>query len=42
MGILTFSSDLVRGVHAGLTDQEKRETTHSLGEGGERKIIFSQ
>ena len=34
MGSLTFSSDLVRGVHAGLTDQEKRETTHSLGEGG--------
>ena len=29
------------GVHAGLTDQEKRETyTRSLGEGGERKIIF--
>ena len=22
--------------------QEKRKTTHSLGEGGERKIIFSQ
>ena len=35
-----FSSDLVGGVHAGLIDQEKRETARSLGEGGERKIIF--
>ena len=40
MGSLTFSSDLVRGVYAGLMDQEKRETMHSLGERGERKIIF--
>ena len=40
MSSLTFSSDLVRGVHTGFTDQEKKETTRSLGEGGERKIIF--
>ena len=37
---LSFSSDLVGGVQAGLTDQEKRETMHSLWDGGERKIIF--
>ena len=37
---LSFSSDLMRGVHASLTDQEKRKFTRSLGEGGERKIIF--
>ena len=30
----TFSYDLVRGMHTGLTDQEKRETMRSLGEGG--------
>ena len=42
MSSLTFSSDLVRGVHTGLTDQEKRETTCSLWAGGERKKIFQQ
>ena len=37
---LSFSSDLVGGVQAGLTDQEKKETMRSLWDGGERKIIF--
>ena len=40
VGNLSFSSDLMRGAHASLTDQEKRKTARSLGEGGERKIIF--
>ena len=38
---LSFSSDLVRGVHASLTDQEKRETMHSLGEGGEKNNLLA-
>ena len=37
---LSFSSDLMRGAHASLMDQEKRKFARSLGEGGERKIIF--
>ena len=37
MSSLSSSSDLVGGVQAGLTDQEKRETMHSLWDGGERK-----
>ena len=37
---LSFSSDLVRGVHASLTDQEKRETMRSLGEGGEKNNLL--
>ena len=35
-----FRFNLVGGVQAGLTDQEKKETMRSLWEGGERKIIF--
>ena len=40
MSSLSFSSDLLGVVQAGLTDQEKRETMCSLWDGGERKIIF--
>ena len=35
-----FRFNLVGGVQAGLTDQEKKETMRSLRDGGERKIIF--
>ena len=38
---LSFSSDLVTGLHMSLTDQEKRETIRSLGEGGEKNNLLA-